>query len=127
MRDTQDTRDYRARPRGTAAFAVFMLVALASVACFDCSPANAASLTGFAGPEGVSNVSVNGRDVLIADAYEMLGKASGVRVSDNRRVSFPRRKISFSIINEPYWVALQRINEKAGMRVGKRGIQLRFT
>jgi hypothetical protein len=103
--------------RSTAARVVPALLAL--VVCLSASEARAASSPTFAGPEGAGLVSVNGHDVPVEQAYAMLSKAAGVRVRLDRGVPDANRRISFSVVSEPFWVALERLNQKAGMRVGK--------
>ena len=95
----------------------FSLAAI--LACIGSSSAFAASSPTFAGPEGVGLVSVNGRDVPVEEAYAMLSRAAGLRVRLDRGATNPGQRISFSVVGESFWVALQRINVKADMRVGK--------
>jgi hypothetical protein len=83
------------------------------------SESRGGSAAEFAGSEGASLVSVNGRDVRVEDAYAMLSKAAGVNVRLDLGVTKPGQRISFSVVGEPFWVALQRLNAKADMRIGK--------
>jgi hypothetical protein len=113
-----DRRDGRNTCQETATARVLCAV-LGLLLCLSfASESRAASSPSFAGPEGAGLVSLNARDVPVADAYAMLAKAAGVRLRLKRGVTDDRR-ISFSIISEPFWVALERVNQKAGMHVGK--------
>jgi hypothetical protein len=91
----------------------------ALVVCLRSSDVRGASTPAFAGPEGAGLVSLNGRDVPVEEAYERLSKVAGVNVRLELGVTNAGQRVSFSIVGEPFWVALQRLNAKTGMNIGK--------
>jgi hypothetical protein len=116
MASRQNARTFRTkRVPWPAPALVALLICLRSFAM--CSAAAAAP--GFAGPEGPGLVSLNGRDLPVEEAYARLSKAAGVSVRLDRGVTDASRRISFSVVSEPFWIALQRLNAKADMHVGK--------
>lgn len=79
--------------------------------------AKAASPSRNAAAAEPSLVSLRVRDLPVKDAYLEVAKASGVRVESASGWPGPDRRVSLSLMREPFWEAMARIGDASGMHV----------